>query len=137
MKAEKVFFLMKLSRGRLFKRLLKSRLFLKTFGMMFPRNHKLFSIFDTKVQQLFEAGLIDHYASEYYKDVMNQKLFAHLYQRGPEVLTLQHLKAGFMVCFVPFSLSVIAFLSEWIIKFKEYLVCNYILIAYFNQQVGK
>lgn len=118
--------------GTFLKRILKDRVMLKMYGMLFPYFDPLFSVFDRKLQQLVAGGLINHYTAEY-DEKLNPKRFEHLHQSGPEILTMQTLEAGFVVWMVSVFFAVLIFMYEWIIRFAEYLVVKWILIAYFNE----
>jgi hypothetical protein len=76
-----------------------------------------------KATQLFESGIFSHYMKQFY-----------LEDFGPQVLTLQHLEAGFVIICGLLSLSVLAFIIECtpkVIKkmFEMCLVC-YIVVKF-------
>lgn len=100
--------------------------------MLFERNHYLFEEFDRKFEQMFNAGLINYYAENFFKS-MNQKRYKHLYRDSdPQVLSLKHLEAGLVIWLVSISFAIIAFTIEWISRLLDYLMINYILSVFFN-----
>lgn len=103
------------SQGKLLERIVNERLWVDMTGMSFKANDKFYETFNRKFQQMFTAGLIDHFKA-YNKEKMNPKLYAHLNAGGPQVLTMEHLEAGFVVWLVSLSFAVLAFILEWIVK---------------------
>lgn len=108
-----------ISRGLLLQRLMKERVDLDMSGMIFPPNHRFYKTFDRKIQRLFEAGFIDYFRTVERK-CLNSKRYEHLYRDQPQVLTLKHLEAGFVVCSAAMSISILVFVFEWLTKFKDY-----------------
>jgi hypothetical protein len=102
-------------------------------GLEFPINHRLFEIFDEKLERLFEAGIIDHYLDDWVK-VINPKRYEHLYPDEPKVLTLKTLEAGFVICLISISFSFIAFIGEWVIKIIELFVIMKIFGQFYQQR---
>lgn len=101
-----------------------------------------------KTQQLFTAGIIDHFA-DYDKRIFDQKFYKRLsdltpkymevqhvtmFSEGPEVLTLNHLEGGFVVWLISMSFAIFAFIFEWLIKVKEFLIIKYLLLAFYKQK---
>ena len=101
--------------------------------MQFPRNHRLFEIFDKKLQQLFEGGIIYYYLDEVLK-YLNPKRYEHLYRDKPKVLTIKHLEAGFVIWIISVSTALAAFMFEWLIKFYEYLIVKYVLEEFYKKK---
>lgn len=114
------------SKGKLLDRILKQRLAHDASGMLFPRNHKLFDIFNRKIQQLLTGGIINHFTDEWFK-YLDAKRYAHLYPEGPKVLTMKHLEAGFVLWLVSISFAIMAFSCEWIIRLKNFCVMKCVL----------
>lgn len=123
-----------ITKGRILKHLLKERWLIKMEGMQFIANSYLFEEFDRKFQQLFEGGLPNFYAADYFifKNA-NPKHFEHLYLDGPQVLSLKHLEAGFVVWLSSKAFAIVAFMIEWLIRLLDYLVIKYIFTAFFKQ----
>lgn len=104
------------------------------FGLIFNRYNKLHDIFDRKLQQLFVAGMIEHYDTEY-NELVNPKRYEHLQEPpGPKILTMEHLEAGFVVWLVSVCVAVLALIFEWITKFKEYFITKHILCAFYKER---
>lgn len=122
------------SRGHIYKQFIEDRIALQMFGMSFSKNHKFYETFDRKLQEIFEAGVVGRHIRTH-EDYANTKRYAHLYQRGPKVLTLEHLEAGFVICLVPLSFAIIAFIFEWIIKIVEYTISKNILQAMYQRKI--
>jgi hypothetical protein len=62
-----------------------------------------------KAAQLFESGIFWHlYKNAYFPKDFNSKP----QEIGPQVLTLTHLKAGFVIIIALLSLSIVAFIYE-------------------------
>jgi hypothetical protein len=119
------------SKGRLFKRILMERIDFDMTGMKFPHNHELYEVFNTKIQELVSAGLVDHYEEEFSK-YLNPKLYKHLNLDGPKVLTMKHLEAGFVIWMIPLFFAMITFCCEWFVRLKEYLLFNFILLSLYK-----
>jgi hypothetical protein len=124
----------KRTKGKILERLLKERMMLGMAGMAFPRNHYLFEEFNKRFQQLFRGGFIKLFI-EQYEECLDPKRFRHLHPGDePQVLTMEHLKAGFVVWVISFSFAIIAFIAEWIIRLKQYFAFKFIICAYFEQE---
>lgn len=61
-------------------------------------------IMDEKLIQLLESGIMHKWIGTPSPPIV-EKI-------GPQVLTMEHLEIGFIACFVPLILSIIAFLTE-------------------------
>lgn len=108
--------------------LLKERLMLECRALQFPVFHFLFDVFDRKLQEYFEANLID-YNSRKWKELHDLEQYQEF--REPfAVLTLDELEAGFVVCLLPLVFSVTIFFFEWLQNLKDFLVCLHILNEY-------
>lgn len=88
-------------------------------GLRIPINHKFSDIFNKKLQQLFEGGLTSR--DDINKDyTMSQKFYSdynpELYYDGPEVLTLEHLEAGFVIWLCCIVISIISFIIERVVS---------------------
>lgn len=111
-------------------KLLETRLQLESRALIFSSHHFLFDIFDRKLQQYFEGGLINQ----------NTKLWHHT--RSPKkfkkfresfaVLTFGELEAGFFVCVVPFILCIFVFVIEWMPSLKDLILFLLIFKKYFE-----
>lgn len=94
-------------------------------------NNKLLKTFDRKLQQLFEADLINYYMRDF-EIVVDRAKTDNSPQEPFKVLTFEELEAGFVVCFVPLLFSIVVFMIEWIITLKNLLVFRSIFEAYFE-----
>lgn len=102
-----------------------------------PTDSRLLSVIDRKLQQLFVGGLIEHYDSEY-KEKINPKRFLHLQDpTGPKVLTLEHLRAGFVVWLVSIVFALAVFSFEWMSRIWKYLIFKHILRSFYQQKQFK
>lgn len=134
------------SRGELLKRLLKEPFISESCGMEMPRNNKMFEAFDLKTQQLFVAGIIDFYVAvnnefldpNYYlkPKLLTRKYLETVYVKsfptGPQVLTLEHLEAGFVVWLGCLLFALISFVIEWIIRIKDLYIINCIWSSFYE-----
>lgn len=116
------------TRGSFTSRILSQRLYSKMCGLEFPENHPFLEIFDRKTNQLFTAGLIDYFKTEI------QHLEYNAESGGPQVLSINHLRAGLVTWFVSIWITVFAFICEWLFILKEYFLIKYILTAFYNQR---
>lgn len=122
-----------LSNGTLLNRFLKQSVNLDIRGLVFPRNHGFYEIFNKKLQQYFESGLIGRYVSST-KAFLNPKRYAHLFAASPQVLTMEHLQAGFVIWLVSILVSLTAFTLEWLVRLKDYLLIKHLLTAFYEQR---
>lgn len=137
------------SRGEIIKRILKEPFITEFCGMEMLRNHKLFDAFDLKTQQLFVSGIIDYHAAfdrehsklNYYKP---PKLFTKEYlentypksfpEEGPNVLTLEHLEAGFVIWITCLCLTLTVLLCEWLFILKEFILLRHIFGSFYHMR---
>lgn len=109
-------------------KLLWNRLMLEIRALVFPSDHFWFEIFDRKLQQYIEAGLIDFNIREW-KEANH---LVHEYEEPFAVLTLGELEAGFVVSLLPLVFSVFVFGIEWMQTLKDLLVFLYIFKKYYE-----
>lgn len=107
--------------------LLEDRYMLESQGFTFSPHSFFFTTFDRKLQQYIEADLINYNAVIYESFYGNPKRYAE-FKEPFAVLTLGELEAGFVVCSVPFILSIFVFVFEWLPTLKNltitWLVCK-------------
>lgn len=104
------------TQGRLLKLLIKERFALAMMGIHFPRNHKLFEIFDRKLQQMLAAGLINYHVAEellWMKPKSYEKYRNKFENDDPKILSIKDLKAGFVIWLCSIVISMVAFIFEW------------------------
>lgn len=99
-----------LTNGTILKRYLNQHLYVKRLCFKF-RNELLAEIINEKIHQLQSGGLIDFFERED-KGSINPNRFEHLHYNGPEVLTMDHLKAGFVVWLVTVLFASCIFICE-------------------------
>lgn len=119
------------SAGQLLKRRLKTPIATELVGLEFPRNHRMFRAFDTKLQQLFEGGFIGLFYSTYLRDLRTSDTKE---SDEPQVLTMDHLEAGFVVWLVSISFAIAAFICEWLVRFRDHLVIRFTFKAYYKHR---
>lgn len=107
-----------LTQGRFIERVLTSGMYTEFVAMCIPPFHKFYEVVDQKIQQLFTAGIINIFAQEIITSD-DKKAYAHLNPQGPQVLTMKHLEAGFVVWLISLNFAVIAFMLEWATKVFE------------------
>lgn len=129
-----LYYYIKETNGSILPRLHKERINLNSFGMVIPRNHKLYEIIDEKIQQLFTAGLVDFYSNEFFK-YESKKRYDHLYHDKPQVLTMKNLEAGFVIWLASLSLTLIAFVCEWFIRIMEFVIYKSIFKAFYEHKM--
>lgn len=119
------------TKGLFLKRIFDERLYGEMFGLKLTYFHYLYEVLDRKLQQMFVGGIIEHYNSEYY-DYLNIKRYEHLHPSGPQILTLEHLRAGFVVWLVSVIFAILTFGWEWIMVLFDYVISRFIFEAYFE-----
>lgn len=136
------------TRGEIIKRILKEPFITEFCGMEMLRNHKLFDVFDLKTQQLFASGIIDYHAAynkehlklNYYKSprLFTKDYLENTYPKsfpeGPNVLTLEHLEAGFVIWITCLCLTLAVLLCEWLIIMKEFIVFRHIFGSFYDMR---
>lgn len=123
-----------ITNGKFLNRIQGTNIFTSMCGLVFPKGHKLFSIFDEKFQRMFNYGIIDYELKDIWNFLDRKRFFT--YDNSPEVLTLKHLEAGFVVWLVAVSFACIAFACEWLVKLIEYLIIRLILNALYLDRKG-
>lgn len=94
---------------------------------------RFISIIDRKLQQLINGGFIEYYDTEY-KEQINSKRYEHMQVSGPKVLTMEHLRAGFIVWLVSVTFAISAFIFEWMCRLGKYLLFKFIIWSFYNQK---
>ena len=117
------------SGGRLLKRILKERFDFEMCGMLFPRNHRLFEIFNKKLSELFESGLSSYWEKLFAK-YLDPKFYHWLNNEEPQKLTMEQLESGFVIWLISLSFSCLVFICEWLIRLKDFLIIKFVLQAY-------
>lgn len=118
--------------GTYLRRILNHSILTKMYSLEFEKV-LLVDVSDDKLQQLITGGLIDFYDSDY-RDYINPKRYDHLHHRGPQVLRMEHLSAGFSVWLVSVAAAMISFVIEWIFRLKEFLDFTFILKGFYQMK---
>lgn len=124
------------TKGKILKRVLPMRLGLDMRSMIFTKCHKLFWIIDEKIQEFVTGGLIEHYNKEFY-EALDPKRYDHLYAKGPKVLTLDHLEAGFVIWLVSICFTIVVFACEWLNRVKDYLIVRAVISKCFELKMSE
>lgn len=122
------------SNGLFQRRLLKEIILTDRCGICFPIHHRLFTIFNRKIQQLIEGGIVDLLKEEALK-YLNPNRYKHLFTQEPEVLSMRHLEAGFVIWLISVCFACLVFALEWLITFKEYLIFKCLLKAFYSKRI--
>lgn len=113
-------------------KLLEERFMVEMNAFIFQPFHFLFEVFDRKLQQYVEAGLVDYNLKEFHQKSDLKKF--EVLEEPFAVLTLTELEAGFVVCITPLVLSVFVFSFEWLPTIKDFLVLWTIFKKYFSMK---
>jgi hypothetical protein len=85
--------------------------------------------------RLHESGIISKMYNDLYKLNLPKQTPPEI---GPQVLTLDHLKAGFVICFVLFTISLVVFAAEFVPKLSRklfhHLLPAYIVVKFMKSQ---
>lgn len=81
-------------------------------GLYYKPYSPFFEAFNEKTLRLVEAGLTEKWANI----VMKKKDFVVIDEIDPQVLTMDHLEIGFLVCLFPLVLSIVTFIGELLIN---------------------
>jgi hypothetical protein len=136
------------SRGELFKRFVGEPIQEQTCGVEFPRNHKLYKHFNSKITQLIEAGItekyrkthLEHLNPKYYeKPRLIHKTYLETTWRKsfidePKILTMKNLEFGFVIWLGSLILPLLGFIFEWLNKLKDFFIIKFLLAAYFERK---
>lgn len=74
-----------------------------------PSFSPLVEVFNEKIYQLLASGVVSYWQ---YCLLYPTGLKKKLDEIGPQVLTMEHLSVGFLVCLCPFILSIFVFVCE-------------------------
>lgn len=75
-------------------------------GLRFPDYSPFYEEFNEKIHDMISSGLIEYFRST---EASVKKADDDV---GPQVLTFQHLRMGFIFCLVPLGISAVVFLGE-------------------------
>lgn len=94
------------------------------------RHHHFFGVLDLKTQQLIEGGIVP-----FYKDVLpveGWNRYKHLFIEKPKVLNMRMLEPGFVIWTSSLSFALVAFMFEWLMTLKDFLVVKCVLLAFYR-----
>lgn len=87
--------------------------------MKFPPFNPFFEEFNGKVALMVSSGVIERWYRDFFA-LSHVKRIAD--EIGPEVLTMEHLDIGFVVCLIPMGLSVLVFICELVVYHGKMLI---------------
>jgi len=79
-------------------------------GINMPPGHFLFEPYNDHINYYMAAGLAEKSMKTHYRDM---KMEISKEEKKPEVLTMDHLGAGFVISFIPAMFGLIAFAGEF------------------------
>lgn len=115
------------SKGKLLQLLIKENILGSSKVLAIPRNHRFFESFNKEIEKLLATGIIKHFAKDYH-DFRNPKRFKNL--EAGEVMTLEHLEAGFAIWFASLIFPITSFVAEWAAKFKKFIIFKGVFEAF-------
>jgi len=80
-------------------------------GIPIPAGHFFFEPYNDHINYYMAAGLADKSMKTHYSN-LKQQIEISKEEKDPEILTMDHLGAAFVVCFIPAILGLIAFVGE-------------------------
>lgn len=125
-----------LSKGDFLNRLLPEPLYTQMLTMLLPPFHRFYEVFDEKIQQMVTAGIVN-FLSEAWVQPERVAKYKHLHLQEPQVLTMAHLEAGFVIWLISVSFAIFAFLLEWIAKLYEFFIIRMVLRICFDLKIGQ
>lgn len=111
-------------------KLLPERFSLEAQVFAFKPQHFLYRVFDRKLQQYIDAGLINSHLWLFKRN--NNPSSYSQFKESFAVLTLSELEAGFVICFLPLVFSLFVFCIEWMPTLKNLVVFLFIFRTYFK-----
>jgi len=91
-------------------RFANERIFAFSAGIDMPAGHFLFEPYNDHINYYMAAGLAEKSMKTHYRD-MKQEISKE--EKEPDVLTMDHLGAAFVICFIPAIFGLIAFAGEF------------------------
>jgi len=90
-------------------RIASERIFAFSVGLAMPADHIFFDAYNDHINYYMAAGLAEKSVRTHYRN-MNNEISKE--DKEPEVLTMDHLGAAFVICFIPAIFGLIAFAGE-------------------------
>lgn len=128
-KHETLQYQMMMTNGTIGKRFLREELYVQMFCFKM-KNDFVVDVINEKIQQLVEGGLIEYFDRETNK-FLRPETYQHLLYDGPEVLTMEHLEAGFVVWLVSVFIAICAFIGEWIVQLFGYFMIKTVINSFY------
>jgi hypothetical protein len=123
------------SEGKLLDRIIMEKFAWTTpLSLNFPQNHRFYESFNHKIQQMVTAGIIDHFGEDY-KDILNLKQFKPTPLDEWEALNLSHFEAGFKYWLFSLIFPIVAFIGEWICRFRDFIVFRCVVETFVDIQI--
>lgn len=97
--------------------------------LYFPAHHRFYNVFGKKIKQMSEAGLFNLYIREVTE--MYRRKTPHQFVEPFQVLKLEELEAGFVICTAPMLIAIVVFCFEWAVALKNLIVSLCIFRALF------
>lgn len=94
----------------------------------------MFEVFDSMIEKLLQAGFINCYLEHHENDLVAEFKRMEEHKMPFKVLTLDELKAGFVISISPLILSFAVFCFEWLISLKDLFVFLSIFKTYFKMR---
>jgi len=91
-------------------RFANERIFAFSAGIYIPSTHFFFEPYNDHINYYIAAGLAEKSMKTHYRDM---KMEISKEDKEPDVLTMDHLSAGFVICFIPAIFGLIAFVGEF------------------------
>jgi len=83
------------------------------FALVFLKNSPFYETFNKKIMQMISNGIIEHW----FRNVNNPTgLKRKIEEIGPQILTLDHLDVGFLMCLTVLGFSFLLFCAELIAR---------------------
>lgn len=84
-------------------------------GLIFNKSSPYYEDFNEMIGRMMSSGLTDYwYANDYSRDYDKSDA-----KMGPQVLTLEHLKFGFLICIALLAIGLLLFMAERLVGKKQ------------------
>lgn len=121
--------------GSIFRRYLQQRIAVEMLCLEFSTD-TLVDAFDEKIQQLVTGGFVSFFERQNIESCKPKRFEQFYDERGPKVLSVKNLEAGFVVWIVTVLFAMCSFVGEWILTFFEYLLIKQVFTAYYNAMIS-
>lgn len=83
---------------------------------------------------MFEGGMVQNYANMQLQ-LMNYKRYEHLYQLGPQRLTMTQLEPGFSIWLLSVAVALLSFALEILARFVESYFIKSVISSFYQLRV--